>query len=46
MQKKDHVSREMVEGMLKKEESHLLWLEKQTDLIKEIGIKNYLAEQI
>ena len=46
MQKKDHVSREMVEGMLRKEESHLLWLEKQTDLIKEIGIKNYLAEQI
>ena len=46
MQKKDHVSREMVEGMLRKEESHLLWLETQIDLIKEIGLKNYLAEQI
>ena len=46
LEKKDHVSRELIEGFLTKEESHLLWLDKQLDIISEVGIKNYLAEQI
>ena len=45
-EKKDHVSREMVETMLRKEESHMLWLEQQLSVIQGIGIQNYLAEQI
>ena len=45
LEKKDHVSRELIE-VFDERRSHLLWLDKQLDIISEVGIKNYLAEQI
>jgi bacterioferritin len=42
----DHGSRELVERLVESEESHLNWLEAQHSIINEIGIENYLAEQI
>jgi len=42
----DNGSRELFEAILKDEESHIDWLEAQIDQIKQMGIKNYLVEQI
>src|SRR5512139_3913202 len=41
----DHGTRELLESILKDEESHIDWLEAQLDQIKQMGIQNYLAEQ-
>lgn len=44
---KDYVTREMLLGLLKDtEEDHILWLEIQLKLIKNLGLENYLSEQM
>lgn len=43
---KDNGSRELLEKILVSEEEHTDWLEAQLHIIKEIGIENYLAQQI
>jgi bacterioferritin len=42
----DNGSRELLESILKDEEEHIDWLEAQLDQIKQIGVENYLVEQI
>ena len=42
----DNGSREMFESTLKDEEAHIDWLEAQLDQIKQMGIQNYLVEQV
>jgi bacterioferritin len=40
----DHTSRQLLEEILKDEETHVDWLETQLQLIKTIGLQQYLAE--
>jgi bacterioferritin len=42
----DNGSRELLESILKDEEAHIDWLEAQLDQIKQMGIQNYLVEQV
>ena len=42
----DNGSRELLEKILQDEEHHIDWLEAQRHAIGEIGIANYLAEQL
>jgi bacterioferritin len=42
----DNASRELLEGILTDEEEHIDWLEAQLQCIREMGIENYLAEQM
>jgi len=42
----DNGSRELLESILKDEEDHIDWLEVQLDQIKQLGVQNYLAEQM
>lgn len=42
----DNGSRTLLDSILEDEEQHLDWLEAQRDQIAQIGIQNYLAEQI
>jgi bacterioferritin len=42
----DNASRELFESMVKDEEQHTDWLEAQLFEIGEIGIENYLAQQM
>ena len=42
----DNGTREMLEAILKDEEDHVDWLEAQLDQIKQMGIQNYLVEQL
>jgi bacterioferritin len=42
----DNASRELFERLLKDEEEHVDWIETQLHQIKEIGVENYLAQQI
>ena len=42
----DNGTRELLESILKDEEDHIDWLEAQADQVKQMGIENYLAEQI
>lgn len=42
----DHGSRELLEKILVSEEEHVDWLEAQLNLIQQVGLQNYLAQQI
>ncbi len=42
----DNGTRELLESILTEEEEHLDWLESQIDQIEQIGLQNYLAEQV
>jgi len=42
----DNGTRSLLEEILKSEEEHIDWLEAQLHQIKEIGVENYLAQQI
>jgi bacterioferritin len=44
--KKDNGSRELMEKILVAEEEHIDWLEAQLHLVSEIGLANYLAQQL
>ncbi len=43
---KDNGSRDLLEGILTDEEEHIDWLEGQLHAIQEMGIENYLAQQL
>jgi len=42
----DNGSRELLESILTDEEDHIDWIEAQLDQIKQMGIQNYLVEQV
>jgi bacterioferritin len=42
----DNGTRELMESILKDEESHIDWLEAQQDQIRQMGVKIYLTEQM
>lgn len=42
----DNGSRELFEAILVAEEEHIDWLETQLETIKQVGVENYLAQQI
>jgi len=42
----DNGSRELLESILTDEEDHIDWIEAQQDQIAQMGIENYLAQQI
>ena len=42
----DYISRELFEDILDGEEEHIDWLETQLDLIKRVGLENYLQSQM
>jgi bacterioferritin len=42
----DNGTRELLEEILEDEEAHVDWLEAQLDQISQIGLENYLAEQV
>lgn len=43
---KDNGSRELMEKILVSEEEHIDWIEAQQTIIKEVGVANYLAQQL
>ncbi len=42
----DNGSRDLFEKILTDEEHHIDWLEAQLHIIQEIGLQNYLSEQM
>ena len=42
----DNGTRELLQSILKEEEDHIDWIEAQLDQIKQMGVQNYLVEQI
>jgi bacterioferritin len=46
VEKGDNGSRDLLEGILTDEEEHIDWLEAQLHAISEMGIENYLAQQL
>ena len=42
----DNGTRELLEQILKDEEGHIDWIEAQLDQIQQMGIQNYLVEQL
>ncbi|HEX6641351.1 MAG TPA: bacterioferritin [Thermoanaerobaculia bacterium] len=45
-EKGDNNSRHLLETILHEEEEHVDWLEAQMSLVEQVGIQNYLAQQI
>jgi len=45
-QERDDATAVMLERMLVSEESHVDWLETQLELVRQVGLENYLARQI
>jgi bacterioferritin len=43
---KDNGTRELLEKILISEEEHIDWIEAQISIIKDIGVSNYLSQQI
>jgi bacterioferritin len=43
---RDYVSRDLFLSILASEEKHVDWLETQRDLIKKIGVQNYIQSQM
>jgi bacterioferritin len=42
----DNGTRDLLQSILNDEESHIDWIEVQLDQIKQVGIQNYLVEQL
>ncbi|HZS11649.1 MAG TPA: bacterioferritin [Nitrospirales bacterium] len=42
----DYTTRHMFEDMVKDVDDHIDWLETQMETIKQVGVENYLSEQI
>jgi bacterioferritin len=42
----DNGTRELLEGILVSEEEHADWLETQLETIRQVGLQNYLAQQL
>lgn len=42
----DYGTREMLDDMLSDEETHVDWLETQHELIRQVGVEHYLAQNI
>jgi len=42
----DNNTKVLLESILKAEEEHIDWIEAQLDQIEQMGVENYLAEQI
>jgi 2-succinyl-5-enolpyruvyl-6-hydroxy-3-cyclohexene-1-carboxylate synthase len=42
----DYTTRHMLEDMQKDTDGHIDWIEKQLELIKQVGLEQYLSEQI
>ena len=42
----DNTTRALLESILHDEEEHIDWLEAQRDLIQQVGLANYLAQQL
>ena len=42
----DFTTRHMLEDMAKDVDQHIDWIETQMETIKQVGLENYLAEQI
>ena len=45
-EERDYVSRELFASILESEEKHIDWLETQQELIKRVGLQNYMQSQI
>ena len=45
-QKRDYVSREILENILEDTEEHIDWIETQQNRIEQAGLKNYLQEHM
>ena len=43
---RDYVSRDLFRSILESEEHHVDWLETQQNLIKQVGLKNYIQSQM
>ena len=42
----DYTTRHMLEDMVTDEDQHIDWIETQLETIKQVGLENYLSEQI